>query len=63
MQKTKKRMAFQRKSTFGQTWWGQQWINLLEGLDESGRLARGRTYANNGSVQSIAFEGNEVKAF
>ena len=55
-------MAFQRKSTFGQTWWGQQWINLLEGLDESGRLARGRTYANNGSVQSIAFEGNKIAA-
>jgi len=60
--KQKKRMAFQRKSTFGQTWWGQQWINILEGLDESGRLARGRTYANNGSVQSIAFEGNKIAA-
>lgn len=55
-------MAFQRKSTFGQTWWGQQWIKIIEGLDESGRLARGRSYANNGSVQSIAFEGNKIAA-
>ena len=55
-------MAFQRKSTFGQTWWGQQWIKVLEGLDQSGRLARGRTYANNGSVQSIAFEENKIAA-
>jgi SNF2 family DNA or RNA helicase/uncharacterized Zn finger protein len=55
-------MALQRKSAFGQTWWGQQWIKVLEGLDQSGRLARGRTYANNGSVQSIAFEGNKIAA-
>jgi SNF2 family DNA or RNA helicase/uncharacterized Zn finger protein len=55
-------MAFQRKSTFGQTWWGQQWIKVLEGLDQSGRLARGRTYANNGSVHSIAFESNKIAA-
>ncbi len=55
-------MAFQRKSSFGQTWWGQQWIKVLEGLDQSGRLGRGRTYANNGSVQSIAFDGNKIEA-
>ena len=24
-------MAQQRRSTFGQTWWGQQWIKVLEG--------------------------------
>lgn len=55
-------MAQQRRSVFGQTWWGQQWIKVLEGLDQSGRLARGRTYANNGSVQSISFERNKIEA-
>ncbi len=55
-------MAQQRRTTFGQTWWGQQWIKVLEHLDQSGRLARGRTYANNGSVASIAFEGNKIEA-
>ena len=55
-------MAQQRRTTFGQTWWGQQWIKVLEGLDQSGRLARGRTYANNGSVASIAFENNKIEA-
>ncbi|TAF98181.1 MAG: DEAD/DEAH box helicase [Cytophagia bacterium] len=55
-------MAQQRRSTFGQTWWGQQWIKVLEGLDQSGRLGRGRTYANNGSVASITFEGNKIEA-
>jgi SNF2 family DNA or RNA helicase/uncharacterized Zn finger protein len=51
-----------RKSSFGQTWWGKQWINVLEGMDQSGRLARGRTYANNGSVVSIDFDKNTIKA-
>ncbi len=51
-----------RKSKFGQTWWGQQWINVLEDMDQSGRLARGRTYANNGSVVSIDFDKNTIKA-
>ncbi|TAE96922.1 MAG: helicase SNF2, partial [Runella slithyformis] len=55
-------MAQQRRSAFGQTWWGQQWIKVLEGLDQSGRLGRGRTYANNGSVASITFEGNKIEA-
>ena len=55
-------MAQQRRSTFGQTWWGSQWMKVLEGLDQSGRLARGRTYANNGSVQSITFESNKIEA-
>ncbi|HEV7350979.1 DEAD/DEAH box helicase [Telluribacter sp.] len=51
-----------RKSKFGQTWWGQQWIHVLEDMDQSGRLARGRTYANNGSVVSIDFNKNTIKA-
>ena len=55
-------MAQQRKTTFGQTWWGQQWIKVLEHLDQSGRLGRGRTYANNGSVASITFENNKIEA-
>lgn len=35
---------------------------LPEGLDKSGRLVRGRTYANNGSLQNIAFESNKIAA-
>ncbi|GHB51940.1 DEAD/DEAH box helicase [Persicitalea jodogahamensis] len=50
-----------KRIKYGQTWWGQQWISVLEGMDQSGRLARGRTYANGGAVQSIDFEGNTVK--
>ncbi|GAB3175750.1 DEAD/DEAH box helicase [Telluribacter humicola] len=51
-----------RKKAFGQTWWGQQWISVLEKIDQSGRLARGRTYANGGAVLSLEFDKNTFKA-
>ncbi len=51
-----------KRIKYGNTWWGEQWISILEGMDQSGRLARGRTYANGGAVQSIDFEGNVFKA-
>lgn len=51
-----------KRIKYGNTWWGEQWISVLEGMDQSGRLARGRTYANGGAVQSIDFEGNTFKA-
>ncbi|WP_247233013.1 SNF2-related protein [Telluribacter sp. SYSU D00476] len=51
-----------RKKAFGQTWWGQQWISVLEKIDESGRLARGRTYASGGAVLSLEFDKNTFKA-
>ena len=34
----------------GHTWWGRAWIDALEGLLDSGRLSRGRTYARRGAV-------------
>lgn len=50
-----------RKSSFGQTWWGKQWIQVLEEIDQSGRIARGKTYANGGAVLSIEFNENTFK--
>lgn len=40
-------------SQFSRTWWGQKFIEAMEGLTDSGRLSRGRSYA----------KGNKVKAF
>ena len=38
---------------FGKTWWAGRWIAALEGLVDSGRLSRGRSYARNGQVVSL----------
>lgn len=47
---------------YGTTWWGQQWLNAFDGISDSNRLPRGRTYANNGSVRSIDADKNVVNA-
>ena len=47
---------------YGSTWWGKQWLNALERIDNSNRLPRGRAYAGNGSVRSIEIGTNEIVA-
>lgn len=47
---------------YGQTWWGQQWLNALSHIDYSNRLPRGITYANKGSVVSLKIKGNNIQA-
>lgn len=49
-------------STFGKTWWGEQWLQSLNDIDYSNRLPRGATYARQGAVLSISYKGNEIKA-
>jgi len=48
--------------SFGKTWWGEQWLNALNNIDYSNRLARGSTYARNGSVTKITINENRIKA-
>jgi SNF2 family DNA or RNA helicase/uncharacterized Zn finger protein len=47
---------------YGNTWWGQQWLKALEGIDYDNRLPRGRTYANKGLVKDVLIENGEIKA-
>ena len=47
---------------FGQTWWGEKWLDSLSHIDYSNRLPRGRCYAGNGSVKDISIKGNIIKA-
>lgn len=47
---------------YGVTWWGQQWLNAFNRISDSNRLPRGRTYANNGSVQQIQIPGSRILA-
>ena len=48
----------------GTTWWGQHWIEALERVlqGDSGRLARGRTYARAGRAHDFVIKGGKVKA-
>ncbi len=48
----------------GVTWWGQRWIEALEKVlaGDSGRLARGRTYARGGRTHDFVVKAGKVKA-
>ncbi len=50
------------RKTYGNTWWGKQWLNALTNIDYSNRLPRGRSYANRGMVKEIGIEGNKITA-
>jgi uncharacterized Zn finger protein len=49
-------------STFTRTWWGQEFIAALENISDSGRLSRGRSYANNGKITSFSITNGMVSA-
>jgi uncharacterized Zn finger protein len=48
----------------GTTWWGQRWIEALEHVlrGDSGRLARGRTYARAGRTHDLVIKTGKVTA-
>ncbi|MFH0702894.1 MAG: DEAD/DEAH box helicase [bacterium] len=50
-----------RRKTYGNTWWGQAWIEALERID-SNRLARGKSYANQGRVKNIKINNGNISA-
>lgn len=54
--------AQSKRGTFGQSWWAQRWIAVLESFDIGARLGRGRSYARNGQVLSIDVAKGEVTA-
>jgi uncharacterized Zn finger protein len=43
-------------------WWAQRWIDVLESFGFRQRLARARTYAREGNVLSLSFDGANVQA-
>jgi uncharacterized Zn finger protein len=47
---------------FSRTWWGQKFIEALEAFTDSGRLSRGRSYANGGKVKSFEIKDGVVTA-
>lgn len=42
-----------QRGRFGEHWWSQRWIGVLESFGNSKRLGRGRTYARKGQVMNI----------
>ena len=50
------------RKTYGNTWWGSQWLDALKDIDFSNRLPRGRTYANKGAVSKIKIDGRKIFA-
>ena len=45
---------------FGSTWWGENWLNALKGVDFTNRIPRGKSYANTGRVYDIEIDENNV---
>ncbi len=47
---------------FGNTWWGEAWLNSLSNLDYENRIPRGATYARKGNVLNVKIDGNVITA-
>jgi uncharacterized Zn finger protein len=45
--------ARSQRGAFAKNWWARRWIQAMERLVDSRRLARGRNYARKGQVRSI----------
>lgn len=53
-----------KRRNFGESWWGNAWVESVEGLAEldQSRLARGRTYARWGYVGALKVKPGVVRA-
>lgn len=48
--------------TYGNTWWGNAFLNALTDIDLTNRLPRGRTYANTGKVLDVSMRNEVIHA-
>ncbi|MFG1922963.1 SWIM zinc finger family protein [Cryptosporangium sp. NPDC048952] len=51
-----------KRGQIGEEWWSRRFLAVLEALNLGGRLTRGRTYARQGQVLSLAIEPGVVRA-
>jgi len=51
-----------KRGQFGEHWWAQRWIEVLQSFGWSNRLQRGRTYARKGQVMNIDVHPGRVTA-
>jgi uncharacterized Zn finger protein len=54
--------AQSKRGGFGESWWAKRWIQVLDSFEIGARLSRGRSYARNGQVLSIAIDKGRVTA-
>src|SRR3954453_10431267 len=50
------------RGKFGESWWAQKWIALLDSFGWSRRLQRGRSYARGGQLLAIRIHKGEIEA-
>ena len=51
-----------QRGSFGEHWWAQRWVAVLESFGWDNRLQRGRTYARKGQVMNIDVHPGRVTA-
>jgi uncharacterized Zn finger protein len=54
--------ARSQRGAFAKNWWATRWIQAMEHLVDSRRLARGRSYARKGQVRSIEESEGGIRA-
>jgi uncharacterized Zn finger protein len=54
--------ARNKSGSIGERWWSRRFIDVVESFGDSGRLARGRTYARKGQVLELTVGPYEVSA-
>ncbi|MFK7983981.1 MAG: SNF2-related protein [Saprospiraceae bacterium] len=50
------------RKSYGNTYWGKEWLQSLTQIDYSNRLPRGKTYANKGLAKDIEIKENRITA-
>lgn len=49
-------------TTFGNTWWGNNWLQALTQIDYQNRIPRGASYARKGAVRDISVNEGRIAA-
>src|SRR3712207_6605564 len=49
-----------QRGKIGEQWWSRRFVDILEGICDGGRLARGRTYARKGQVLNFELTAGTV---
>ena len=50
------------RKQYGTTIWGAELLKVLEQKTDSGRLGRGKTYANTGRIYDVLLKDSHIKA-